>query len=177
MGGSFIALGLGAAATVFSSDWRPDFNQENLVELLYENAMPGLGLFLSLAMICLGIVFLAKDVLEANPGRKVLTHRMVPPLQPARHYKFSDFHTVSAERHSSDEGGPDGSQLVGHDSLVGLPRMDSPGHGSHRLVRLAGERPQAFGSKQKSRLPGPLWFRNLQCQSLKTAFSGYEGRR
>lgn len=105
VGGVFLGFAIVAACMVFSLDFRPSFQQENVVEFLYENAMPVVGLLLWMAFAGVGIAFLASDVLEAERHGKHVTHRLVPPLQPARRYKFSDFHTVRAETRSTSKGG------------------------------------------------------------------------
>jgi hypothetical protein len=104
LGGILLSLAVLTVATMYSLDWRPSFDQENLVEMLYENALPGVGLFMLVALVVTGLFFLTKDVLETDPLKETLSHRLVPPLQPTHRYRFSDFHTVGAETHRTENG-------------------------------------------------------------------------
>lgn len=104
LGYVFLVFALLTAGMVVSLGWKPDFNQENIVEILYVNAMPGLAVLLWIAFAAMGVVMLAKDVLEADPRAGTLTYRLHPPLQPNQRYRFADFHTVSAESHHSSRG-------------------------------------------------------------------------
>jgi hypothetical protein len=94
MGSGMLGLAVVLLYFAWGLDWSENLHQPNIVELLYVNALPILGLLVWLVFVGMGVACWSQDVIQVDAERSRLIYRLRPPLQPVKNYNLGRFHTV-----------------------------------------------------------------------------------